>query len=160
MSKSKKHQICLPVEGSPYVIGNFDELDSEDFRKYQKVVQGSYQHYCNKFDMFLIHPMFCSTEPRPPSEFGSNPIDWNSVNVYLKDWFLDKKMRSNIYINENGMNACSPNMATIVPTKIKYGCPNLFGEILIEVTEKEFTKYFSNLPVCDLGKNFSEEEEE
>ena len=52
------------------------------------------------------------------------------------------KNNGTMYVNECGMNKCTPNVATINPRDFHGtgGCPHAFGIIVIVLTEKQLLK--------------------
>jgi hypothetical protein len=97
LSKNAKVIVVLPCEGSPYIWKNkiFNTKTSagksELFEQSQKVVRGSVER-CDRTTL-LIHPMF---ENR-----------WSIAQELLRH------PDAEVYMNENGIYECSPNMATV-----------------------------------------------
>lgn len=114
---SNKIVLVLPTWGSPYIFG---ELNGKNDLK---VLQGAVQGFVQEFDRphLMIHPMF--------AEKGR--------------WLLARQILTSksvkVYVNEDGMEKCCPNMATIkTGLAASRLCPQLFGDVALVVPPKVF----------------------
>ena len=105
--------VCLPTFGDPYIT-KFIKKSETALAEHQDVVGGSIERFDRK--KFMIHPMFES--PR-----------WRLAQRLLQD------SKVTVYVNEDGANECSPNMATVItdPRLRIGGCPHLFGRVCLKV---------------------------
>jgi len=116
-----KFNIVLPTFGSPYSVG----VDKKDYKVIQHYVGGGYFEPVDP-KKFVIHPMFCEENKR-----------WAIASELLKI------PRTRVYVNEDGRMKCCPNMATIF--RSYDGCPHLFGDIVVQVTEDALKKRGINI---------------
>jgi len=129
--QNSKIYIALPLEGSPFAISDFNhhtdsKTKSSNVCKNIQRVTGGFFETLPTFYQYMIHPLFCRECPR-----------WQFVQNLLASGATLKT-----YVNENGIQEWSPNMATVCPMLMKSsGCPHLFGNILIEVTSKSMEKF-------------------
>lgn len=144
------HILCLPTFGSPYLVATVEskkyDISEDHLKALQKAVGGYIEPIPR--DSFLIHPMFCEN----------------------KRWLMAKQMLSSklvkVYVNENGIQKCVPNMATIKKTdeaRRNGGCPHLFGDICLEVPEKVFQVMGfqpKSFKIVDIYEADDEEDEE
>jgi len=89
----------------------------------QAEVHGNIEPY--RAENFTIHPMFCHERER-----------WSMARQLLS---VKKGVR--IYVNDNGILHCCPNMATVITNRAYRigGCPHLLGDVIIVATEKVMT---------------------
>ena len=123
--------ICLPTFGAPYILKKFPNSkknSDEVMETIQKGVNGYFEMIDRK--SFVIHPMFMENDNR-----------WTIANRLLL------RPQTQVYVNEDGMNACSPNGATILKQRHPSGCPHVMGEICIKVSEDSMKKANIN-PDC------------
>lgn len=143
--------IFVPTQGAPFIT-------KEDP---QSVVGGYievYNQVPNVQDC-LIHGMFLQ-------EGSSHPEDtkaWNSVSNLLKN----HKKKITIYVNEEGMMNCCPNMA-VIGVNQSYGARPLMGDICItlktsrcrDIIEELDLKTFENYEAYSVYRNDRNEAEE
>jgi len=136
--------IQLPVVGPPICWG----LAKKNLDERMKQLQGEngVEGYFGEFSKkdFIIHPLFVEENSR---------------------WALAAKMLklsgTKVYVNDNGMNECSINAATIItnPYQRCGGCPHLFGNVLLEVKNSEMVKAgLSHLPLVLVEEADAEDE--
>ena len=113
------HIICLPVEGSPYIIATVKE-DAVELSHLQEAVDGRIAAYPRT--EVTIHPMFCEN-PR-----------WNMARQLLTS------ASTKVWVNEDGIAECSVNFALIIknPMLRPRGCPHLMGNVCLVVPEAVF----------------------
>ena len=117
-----RHIICLPTYGSPYLVASVKKTKTSDMLKAcQKAVGGDICGFERKD--FRLHPMFCEENAR-----------WRMAQQMLT------YAKTIVYVNEDGANTMSPNMATIItnPNRRLGGCPHLFGDICLSVPDTFF----------------------
>ncbi len=142
---SHKVAVVMPVVGKPYICNDIEiNLD------YLKKMVGGYVEVVAS-DNVWVHPMFCVEE------------EWGEANRLLQ---TTNKKKFKVYVNENGGNECTPNVALFHKTKdLDYlhgkemtienynNCPIIprpyFGNVIVVIQEKYLEGY-----------NFLEEEEE
>ena len=129
-SPTKVYVVCLPTYGRPYIYAEIKDKKDHD-KTIRKCVQGNYERMDPK--MFRLLPLFLE-----------NP-----------KWELARQLLANksvvVYVNEDGKQACVPNMATI---NLWWSTP-VFGEIAVCVPAKVM-----NVLVPDLSVLAEEEDEE
>lgn len=139
-----RHIICLPTFGSPYLIASVKKSNtSEMLKACQKAVAGDICAFERKD--FRLHPMFCEENAR-----------WRMAQQMLT------YAQTKVYVNEDGANTMSPNMATIITnTKRRLGgCPHLFGNICLSVPDTFFQVVgFRPETFALVEKNFEPEDE-
>lgn len=118
------HIICLPVEGSPYLVASVE--GDNNLKVLQKCVDGRITTFPGSF--FRIHPMFYSDKSK-------SDLRWNTARQLLTSSL------TKVYVNEDGVNCCSPNIATIItdPQHRPMGCPHLLGNICLVVPDAVMT---------------------
>jgi hypothetical protein len=117
-----RHIICLPTFGSPYLIASVQSKMAGDYLKAtQKAVDGKIEPYDRK--LVILHPMFCENNRR-----------WDMARQMLTH------KQTKVWVNDDGANTCSPNMATIIgnPSMRIGGCPHLFGDVCLDVSDTFF----------------------
>lgn len=117
--------INLTTYGSPYIIKHFTKKDTTaEMEAIQKCVGGFFESF-DKKDL-RIHPVFNGR--------------WKLIDPLLK------RTKTKVFVNEDGMEKCSPNMATIItnPYKRLGGCPHLLGDVCIKVMEDDMKKTKTN----------------
>lgn len=118
-----KYVIVLPMVGNPYIHGIHKHEDSKDNLKVlQTAVEGLICPYPR--EEVLINPMFCGNRR------------WNLARQMLTSKY------TTVYVNDDGMWDCSPNMATLLKSADRVlfngSCPHLFGHIALLVPKKVF----------------------
>lgn len=106
--------IFVPTQGAPFIT-------KED----PSTVVGGYLEVYNQVPNVqdcLIHGMFLQEETCHPD----NVKAWNAVSNLLKR----HKKKITIYVNEEGMMKCCPNMA-VIGVNQSYGARPLMGDICI-----------------------------
>ena len=141
--------VVLPTFGSPYIWTGLPIKKDAMLKTLKEVVQGPIEEFKNNtLTCMMIHPMFRDENKR-----------WGIVNNLMKE----KDIK--IYVNEEGRYECSPNMATLLCSKLdKHGSINLgmlksmpwnirhpmFGDIAFVVPEKTLKKHCPNLSYMTL----------
>jgi len=122
------YNVVLPVEGSPYIEGSA-QPDGGELETLQKIVGGRIESVSRL--PWTIHPMFLGNKR------------WGIAEV------MRKTKGVKMYVNEEGMYHCSPNMATMITGKRDYlsGCPHLLGDIALVVPVSIFITLKIN-PEC------------
>ena len=144
-SKFIKAIVVLPTFGSPYLYKNkiYDTRTqkTELFKDCQDVVGGDVEQW-EQFPErnFFIHPMFVREEKL-----------WALADQIVK------RKDVKIWVNENGMNECSPNMGCIVRHKDFSGLTVLSKEIMdaLPMTIRSAPMFGSIavvISLCDLHK--------
>ena len=106
----------LPVFGSPFLLG---VVNTKDSKKHQALILKGVGGDCETAirDSFFIHPMFCKENKR-----------WAIAEI------LRRNRNTRIYCDENGVERCSVNMATVLmPDYRNGGCPHLWGDLVMDV---------------------------
>jgi hypothetical protein len=128
--KNGKYIVCLPVEGNPYIRHISPPVVA--IKKLVETVQGPFQKTGRT--SFVIHPMFRQEKHR-----------WDIAQRLLEH------ENTEVYVNEEGAYACSPNFATILT--YRSSCPHFFGEIALVVSKSVLEKMIDPL-------EFQEEDDE
>ena len=118
--------ITLPTFGKPYIVKQTDDIALKDL---QSVVGGCIEGINTK--AFSIHPMFRKDKR------------WDLAASLLT------RTSTKVYVNEDGLRNCSPNMATILARAPPTGCPHLCGDIALVVPASAL----ENPAVLTLRKN-------
>jgi hypothetical protein len=129
--KNGKYVVCLPVEGKPYI--RHISSPSVSKKKLEETVQGDAQKTGRT--SIVIHPMFREN---------------NKWNIAQK--ILDHP-NTEVWVNRNGGEECSANMATCLTYRHPSGCPHMFGEVALIVSKAVLEKIVDPL-------TFQEEPEE
>ena len=119
---SVRHIICLPTFGSPYLVATVEHRNTDSCLKaLQKAVGGNIAQFPRK--EVRLHPMFCEESAR-----------WRMAQQMMTS------AQTKVWVNEDGIAECSTNMATIItnPQLHVGGCPHLFGDICLDVTDNAF----------------------
>ena len=94
-----KYAFVLPTYGEPYLLGLYDTDNKEekqkltdDITRFVTTIE-MYTQNPKAQDVMKIHPMFKGT--------------WKAAGALVEN------KKTNIYLNENGMYECCPNMAVI-----------------------------------------------
>jgi hypothetical protein len=129
--KNGKYVVCLPVEGKPYI--RHISSPSVSKKKLGETVQGDAQKTGRT--SIVIHPMFREN---------------NKWNIAQK--ILDHP-NTEVWVNRNGGEECSANMATCLTYRHPSGCPHMFGEVALIVSKAVLEKIVDPL-------TFQEEKED
>ena len=127
---NRKFLFELGVEGSPSCLGVMKTDLDERLKQFQDCVGGFFEPYPKQH--LRLHPMFLHENLR-----------WRLASRLLA-------IAEKVYVNENGMNECSVNVATLNtnPYKPAGSCPHLFGNVLLVVSESKMAKAgISHLPL-------------
>jgi hypothetical protein len=117
MSASPKNFVMvIPVEGRPFISQSWDDKAEGGLKVLQTIVEGSISPVNPK--QVRIHPMFMEANPK-----------WELVQKLLG------ASSTKMYVNEDGMYKCCPNMATIISAPAGH-CPHLMGNIALIVSKK------------------------
>lgn len=116
--KNGKYLVCLPVEGKPYI--RHISSPSVSKKKLGETVQGDAQKTGRT--SIVIHPMFREN---------------NKWNIAQK--ILDHP-NTEVWVNRNGGEDCSANMATCLTYRHPSGCPHMFGEVALVVSKAVLEK--------------------
>jgi len=132
MKENQKCVVVLPTWGSPYI---FDLLDGKnDLKVLQSAVQGEITGFDRR--CFVLHPMFANKGR----------------------WLLARQILTancvKVYVNNEGANDCSPNMATVITNYNKRinGCPHLFGDVAVIVPYRVLKTFDIDLDVLTLHR--------
>ena len=118
-SSSSSHFIfVLPTAGHPYIRHEFNQRKKDDLPLglLQESVQGFIEVYRKKV---IIHPLFLSN---PHWDLARQLLTVKSVTMY---------------VNEDGLYKCMPNVATIIAHR-QGECPHLCGDVALVVPRKVF----------------------
>jgi len=140
----QKYVVCLPTYGRPYIT-SIIKSEKERLRLLCKAVEGPIQKVGRT--SFIIHPMFREN------------TKWNIAQRLLQD------KDTEIFVNEEGMYECVPNMATVLTQRSPSGCPHYFGDIALVVKKKALENICDPMtlqvkPEDDPDLNEDEEEDE
>jgi hypothetical protein len=135
-SDGDKYVVVLPTWGSPYILGIYKKSGKDNLPLLQKAVNGFIEPF--KTSILNIHPMFFQENPR-----------WFMARQFLRSKY------TKVYVNEDGVKDCSPNMATIIinPHYRVSGCPHLFGDVCLLVPKKVFDALCANPASMTLHRN-------
>lgn len=135
--KNGKYVVCLPVEGKPYI--RHISSPSVSKKKLEETVQGDAQKTGRT--SIVIHPMFREN---------------NKWNIAQK--ILDHP-NTEVWVNRNGGEECSANMATCLTYRHPSGCPHMFGEVALIVSKAVLEKIVDPLTFQEEPDEDDEEEE-
>ena len=108
--------IVVPVAGMPYRTTQTAENTISKMVGGYVTISGREQ---------ILHPAFTQYE------------EWNTINkIFLK--VKAGKMKVKTYLNENGMNECTQNMAVF--THDKFGTSPIWGNLVLTMTKKQADK--------------------
>ena len=120
--------INLTTFGSPFIVKHFAKKDDDMTEAIQSCVSGYFEKIDRK--TFRINPMFMKNDKR-----------WELVNRLLL------RSSTQVYVNENGIEECCTNAATMLVKRHPSGCPHLMGDVCIKVSENDMKKANIN-PDC------------
>ena len=145
----------LPTQGSPYLYATVKDVSIggkvgsvENLIKagcYESIKLACNARYVEKIPVVmmkvLIHPLFASQKWK-----------WKWASTMIKH---DEVL---CFGNEEGVNECTPNPATIIADKEfrSNNCPHLWGNIVLLMTDKTFLESTPNLSFT--LRDFSKEE--
>jgi hypothetical protein len=112
---SVNHLLVLPTSGCPYIkktVGAKGLL-----KDLQDIVGGFIEGV--KADRLVIHPMFCEANPR-----------WAMAERLLRGGRVKRS-----YYNEEGARACCGNMAVLMKGGSGGGCPHVWGDVVMVLTD-------------------------
>ena len=128
-----KYTIVLPMTGSPYAV------KTTDLAALQGICEGYIEKWGRRDEetRLAVHPLFY----RENGDLDKGRMRWGFADNCLA--MAQMKNKGAIYVNENGMNTCDPNMATINRNAVKYfdgSCPHAYGNITIVMNSSQLEK--------------------
>jgi hypothetical protein len=116
MSSANSITIVIPTFGRPYRTA----LQGDYLKALQNIVGGAIQGLNPKTK--TIHPLFLDAHP-----------SWKVAQKVF-----EKKLKTKMWGNENGMNECDPNMAVV--SVDGWGVNHTWGNLAIVMTKKQSEK--------------------
>ena len=117
--------VIVPDMGRPYV----KPYKKGDLEAVIEAVGGYIQpiYKRNYSKCFRIHPMFAGED-----------ATWATADEIIQT--IGKRKTTRFWVNENGMNECSPNMGTIAMGELyqKGQCPHVWGNLAITMPKSYF----------------------
>jgi hypothetical protein len=122
--------ICIPTYGAPYIHYEFNT--KKEFKAILTKMKEEEQQEMTLFnERVVIHPMFYDKEE--DGTISRKHSQWYQVAVLIKNNIGD------LYADDD-CDKFSPNMATIVESKYRGGCPHVCGEMYLIVKVKDLKK--------------------
>ncbi len=126
--------------GSPYAV------KTTDLASLQDICSGHIDAVGQRCEQtrVAIHPMFYREDGRQTgslTEEDKGHMRWGFADNCLAT--AQMKNKGAIYVNDNGMNTCDPNMATINRNAVKFfpgSCPHVYGNIAIVMNSSQLSK--------------------